>query len=220
MLRRTRLGNLSAFCIQYDALKFSAHFYDLGYIHEAVRIANAIFILLGPKSKNHTPIVDRIWPGQLVLSSRGRLAAIECVPIQARGCWIVSAIPGGRILLAGADRIDIPTWWSIEVLTSHGGPLTRLDLVKAVRDRDGGAHVDETITDPEFKSVLLHGGGFKYRPSAEAPEQPVENMIEAVLRQMALEVLDSLRPHRMEAGAELNDAAQTGQLQYFIEEQI
>lgn len=59
-ITRTRLGLQRALLVQYTGLKFSAALYDAGHRTEATRIANALFILLGPRSRNHLSILDQL----------------------------------------------------------------------------------------------------------------------------------------------------------------
>ena len=60
MLKRTRYGLLRAFLQQHGALRLSASGFDFGHLAEAARLANSIFILLGPQSRTHRSIVDAL----------------------------------------------------------------------------------------------------------------------------------------------------------------
>ncbi|MGM5025714.1 hypothetical protein AB8B02_05770 [Tardiphaga sp. 862_B3_N4_1] len=225
MLRRTRFGFLRAFVQQYGALKMSASGYDFGHIAEAARMANAVFILLGPRSRSHTSIIDALgWtPSMMTSRPSGSLLCIQCIPIEQVGerpaSWFIQALPAGRdAVVAAAEQFDVSQWWNEVILTKEEGSLSRLDLVRIVRDRDGGAHLDNSITSKAYKSVLLTGAGFNYAPAADQPTQPVENSIEAIIRQIGFEVVHSLQTKYFAANIELQQIAATGDVAIFKED--
>jgi hypothetical protein len=71
VLKRTRLGLQYSLLVQHDALCLSSAMYDAGHRSEAVRIANAIFVLLGPDMRNHKSILSQLGAldGQLTIPS-------------------------------------------------------------------------------------------------------------------------------------------------------
>jgi hypothetical protein len=95
---------------------------------------------------------------------------------------------------------------------------SRLDIIKITRDRDGGAHLDETISSPAYKSALLKGTGFNYQPTQGAPPQPVQNSLEAIIRQIANEVLKSLQGKVLAAQLEIQQLTAGGSSALFSEE--
>jgi hypothetical protein len=226
VLRRTRFGLLLAFLRQHGALRLSASSFDFGHQAEAPRIATAIYILLGPRSRNHTSIVDALnWT--LVMPTTtpsGNLMKIECVPVEAVGdrpaSWFIHALPAGReaAVYKNDDPLSVPDWWSEVVLRKTEGDLSRLDIIRIMRDREGGAHLDETISSPAYKAVLLRGAGFNFQPSQDTPPQPVENSLEAIIRQIANEVLMSLQSKVLSAQWEMQQLAATGAPALFTEE--
>ncbi|MFZ0459608.1 MAG: hypothetical protein WAM17_14420 [Rhodoplanes sp.] len=232
MLKRTNLGFYHAFAVQYDGLRISASFYDIGHRNESVRMANAMFVLLGPQTKNHTSIVEHLRqtyePWVYSTASKGNhgsaLIAVECVPYTAteanQSGWIIGAVPFGMESIRGARRLSPDEWWSEGVLRGAGESehLTRLQIVRIMRDQDGGAHLDDHVKDQNYLRVHLQGVGFRYTPSNEAQESlPVEGVIEATIRQMATEVLESFRSLRITAQVTLANAAKNGplNLQFF-----
>lgn len=224
MIKRTKLGYLWALQVQYGGLLVSASMFDVGHTGESARMANAMYILLGPTTKNHVSIVSQLAfkePLQITSTARSAiadangsspLAAVELVPyVRADGSsggWIINAVANGSELLSLGARTSSDLWWSQKVLTSPVGQLSRLDVVRIVRDRDGGAHLDSSIAHPAYEAVLLRGVGYKYKHSAEGPERHVEGMIEATIRQMAAEVLHSLQSLNLTAKHELSSAVQ------------
>ncbi|MBI5260251.1 MAG: hypothetical protein HY852_00350 [Bradyrhizobium sp.] len=209
---------------QHGALRMSASNYDFGHLAEAARIANAIFILLGPPSRTHLSIVDALnWNvGMPSTRPNGSLLCVECVPVEAVGArpasWFIYALPAGREAVAYPQTpLSLADWWGEKILTRPEGDLTRLEMVRIIRDRDGGAHLDLTITSPAYKAVLLHGAGFNYRPSADQPEQPVEHSVEAITRQIGEEVIQALKGKVLAAQLELQHLAAAGSTKLFEE---
>lgn len=221
MLRRTRYGLLRAFLQQHGALRMSVSGFDFGHLAETARIANAIFILLGPPSRAHRSIVDALGWQVLMPSTRpmGSLLVVECVPVEAVGdqpaSWFIHALPAGREALRSEPRLSTVEWWTEAIVTRPEGPLNRLDMIRILRDRDGGAHLDLTITSAAYKAVLLHGAGFNFQPSATEPAQPVEHSIEAIVRQIAEEVLQGLQGKVLAAQLEMRQLAAAGATELF-----
>jgi hypothetical protein len=206
----------------------SSSSYDVGHRGEAVRIANAIFVLLGPSSKNHKSIVDQLGQAdklQIVSTADSRgphgsaLIAIQAVPYVAeeagKSGWIIGAVPFGHESLHSGRRISLDEWWGEGVLRGSGevDTLTRLQVVRVMRNQDGGAHLDDHIKDRTYLAVHLRGVGFQYKPSAESDEVvPVEGALEATIRQMAYEVLETLHSLFIAAKVTLSHAATRGPL--------
>jgi hypothetical protein len=226
MLRRTRLGLLHAFLRQHGALRLSVSSFDFGHISEAARIANAIFILLGPRSRTHTPVLDALnWDIEMPTTvPSGNLMCVECIPVEAVGdrpaSWFIHALPAGReaAVFKKDVGLSVAAWWDETVLSGPNGDLSRLDIIKITRDRDGGAHLDETISSPAYKSVLLKGTGFNYQPTQDAPPQPVQNSLEAIIRQIANEVLMSFQSKALAAQLEIQQLTAGGTSALFSEE--
>lgn len=232
MLKRTRLGLQYSLLVQYDALCLSSAMYDAGHRNEAVRIANAIFVLLGPDMRNHKPILSQLdLDGQLTIpstaDSRGphgnALIAVEATPYSTggeQGGWIIESVPFGHEPLSTGRRLPVLDWWNEGVLSGIGATttLTRLQVVRIMRDQDGGAHLDDHIKDETYLAVYVKGTGFLYKPDANSEVSlPVEGALEATVRQMAHEVLNPMRGLAHSARHALREAAKMGPLypQYF-----
>jgi hypothetical protein len=225
MLKRTRFGLLRAFMQQYGALRLSASNYDFGHLAETARIANAILILLGPRSRSHLSIVEALdW--ELVMPStrpNGSLLQVECIPVEAVGdksaSWFIRAMPAGREAAISDPQapLSLADWWNEIVVNRAEGSLSRLEMIRVIRDRDGGAHLDLTITSPAYKAVLLHGAGFNYQPSASEPARPVEHSIEAIIRQIGNEVIRGLEAKSLAAQLESQQLAAAGSTGLFEE---
>jgi len=226
VLKRTKIGLSYALCVQFDALRLSAAMYDVGHHGEAIRIANAIFVLLGFGMKGHKSIISQLGQEESLqlastADSRGphgsALIAAKFVPYAneetgQRG-WITTAVPHGHEALDAARRLPISEWWNEGVLAGVGaiGMLTRLQVVRVMRDQDGGAHLDDHVKDETYLAVHLNGVGFQYKPTAESEEtKPVEGALEATIRQLAYEVLSSLQSNFLSAQITLGEASKKG----------
>jgi hypothetical protein len=227
MLKRTKLGILHAVSVQYDGLRLSASAFDAGHRGESVRMANALFVMLGPKMRNHTSIVEQLdrhldLKIASTADSRGphgsALIATVATPYVTNGLgdgWIIAAEPFGHEALRGGRTLPINEWWEEGVLGGAGSPkiLTRLQVVRVMRDQDGGAHLDDHIRDATYLAVHLRGVGMMYRPAADSEKTlPVEGALEATIRQIAEEALESLRSLFITAQITLRHAAKNGPL--------
>jgi len=235
MLKRTKLGLLHALLVQFDGLRLSAAMYDVGHRGEAVRMANAIFVLAGPEMRNHKSILSQLGQEATLqipstADSRGphgsALIAVNVTPYMneetGTGGWIIASEPYGHEALNNGRRIALLDWWSEGVLGGSGvaDPLTRLQVVRVMRDQDGGAHLDDHIKDELYLAVHLKGVGFQFKPSADAKDtQPVDGALEATVRQMAYEVLEGLQCNALSARMTLAESSKKGPLntQFFEE---
>src|SRR5260370_1738634 len=150
MLRRTRLGLHYSLLVQYDALCLSSAMYDAGHRNEAVRIANAIFVLLGPDMRTHKSILSQLGglDGELTVpstaDSRGphgtALIAVEATPYstgdEQGGGYIIESIPSGHEPLNAGRRLPVPDSWNEGVLSGirATATLTSLQICRLTRD--------------------------------------------------------------------------------------
>lgn len=96
-------------------------------------------------------------------------------------------------------------WWNEAIYLSKAGvPLTREDIVRAIRDQDGGGHFDATITNEAYAELRLFDAAKameEVQPGAfdslEPPQRAIimkgaVNAHRAAVRQIAWEFLHSL----------------------------
>ncbi len=84
-------------------------------------------------------------------------------------------------------------WWTrLVIRDAEGNRFSRENLVLAVADQDGGAHVDSEIDENYAKLSRLHSLGFTFSKGGAEPKQWTENPVPVALRQIAAEVLWSL----------------------------
>ena len=125
-------------------------------------------------------------------------------------------IPFGQEPLASGRRLSLTDWWDEGVLRGSGSgetTLSRLQVVRVMRDQDGGAHFDDHLQDEVYLSVYFKGVGFFYKPSADSEEScPVEGALQATVTQMVHELMDILPGKTIAASMALAQASQKGPL--------
>lgn len=190
--------------IQYQALQISTKAFDDGFRGEATRLANAIFILLGIGMRNHTSILEHLkknfdfkLPSSVRDANSGSPLIFFRLKNIAKDNWTITLFPIGTF--STKPPIPLSEWWSEIVLRDDkGNALTRLSLIRSVRDQDGGSHVDDEITDPNYKmAVEGNFGGFHYQ-GPDGSTQAVPFSLECTVRQIANEVLSALHPFAVE----------------------
>jgi hypothetical protein len=183
---------------QISFLRASADAYDSGFEGEAKRIAVAIRVLmhdtrqstsllsqLGLKSGHFLdtslPISpDNMTPHSgLIVTAMGSGGAKYCAPLD--------------------DGIDQPTlrdfdqWWNTPVFVdSQKRDVSRKELVLAVANQDGGAHVDPAL-DRKYAD-LSRGNSLGWNFTDGSREEAMGGPEKAALRQICHEVLKTLLP--------------------------
>jgi hypothetical protein len=187
---------------QVGHLSRSAEAYDDGHEDEAARLAVSMRVLLH----------DGAGPGSL-LRQLGLLADLRFVDTSlsqralrpdhpGRDAGLASMEVafgrGGRYvpLLAdvAADRKRPPVpfgmWWTKTIYRSAG--LSRRDLVLALADTDGGAHVDPRLAANYAGLTRQNTLGWSYQDSNGRSIEFEGNAAKASIRQMTWEVLETL----------------------------
>lgn len=97
----------------------------------------------------------------------------------------------------GEGRINPPAafdqWWGKPFLKDTSGrPITRRSVVLDVANKDGGAHVAKAI--PEAFRLLASGASLPVQVSSEdGTSSGIPGVVMATMRQIAFELLDTLR---------------------------
>lgn len=181
-------------------LRASADAYDTGFEGEAKRIAVSIRVLVYDTSRSKSLL------GQLGEKSRDFIdSAFPLVPDNKNthsGLVVTSMVPG-----AGAKYVpflddpphgqfkttDFETWWNAPVFVDPDGrKLTRRDLVLAVANQDGGAHVDAALNSIYADLSRNNSLGWMYSDGGRT--EAMGGPERAALRQIGHEVLKTLVP--------------------------
>lgn len=180
-----------------QALELSAHAFDEGYEGEAMRLAVAIRVLV------HDTQNSKSLLGQL--GQKGMLFYDTIVPrhpgtiITYNGITAMNLTPDGATYVAPLDLLppDIPPryvsfdeWWNRVIFVDQGGHETaRKDLILAVANKDGGAHI-APVLDEKYAD-LSRRNSLAWQYSGPRGDLPLEGPEKAAVRQIAHEVLKS-----------------------------
>lgn len=106
--------------------------------------------------------------------------------------WIQFFADYGRPWRLAQAWLPFDAWWSESVvrMLDHGC-LSRMDLVLAVANKDGGSHVDPRIAD-EY-AALSRGNALGWTVGiSDVDERPLGNPVPGAIRQITHEVMKSL----------------------------
>lgn len=182
---------------QLEFLRRSADAYDQGFDGEAKRLAIAIRILIHDTSNSHSLL------GQLGmrcgdfhslclphdpsnLTPHGGLVFIGLADKDAECMAMLDDVPVKRLL-------PFDEWWNEVVFVDDTKEkLTRKQLVLAVANQDGGAHVDPGLDETYARLSRQNSMGWMH----VGPEgnRPIPRPERAAMRQIAHEVLKTLLP--------------------------
>jgi len=138
--------------------------------------------ILGFPCLSHTTCSIVLAPSPASRPS-GTMAGGPCVPLPQRG--------RGRLIFRGLRPLKLPL--NIRVFAPLKLPLLcRRDLILAVANKDGGAHVDPVL-DEKYAN-LSRGNSLAWRYRGPRGDIPLEGPEKAAVRQIAHEVLKTLNP--------------------------
>lgn len=183
-----------------QALTLSAYAFDKGFTGEAKRLAAAIRVLA------HDTDNSKSLLGQL---GRKNIQFYDtCIPrdpktvITYTGNIAINQTSSGAKYIAPLDYLppDCPPkyvsfedWWNGDIFVDkEGNNTTRRDLILALANKDGGAHVDPELDAKYANLSRLNSLGWCY--SSSKGDAPLKEPERAALRQIAHEVLKSLDP--------------------------
>ena len=189
---------------QLQFLASSGRAFDQGDLPESKRIALVIRVLVHDTDMSHSLLAQ--------LGIKDSLAWADSAPVIDNDPNIVGRSPGLTSMGLGTDGIvfsarymdsierskttryvDFSDWWERPViLDSNDAEFNRKELVLALANKDGGAHLDRLN---EKTHALVHGNsaGFVSIDMAGGPSQPIPTPIYASVRTVAEELLLTLR---------------------------
>jgi hypothetical protein len=199
---RTQSELWRAFEMQRQAINSSALAFDAGQVGEAVRLANSLFILSGRGMRRHTSILDQMGiQNELRYSTTVSKDNKSASPMynalvlwnQTYGFTVELMHLGFGALMTGRSLV-FQEWWD-EVVLSDGQSrsLTRGQIIRGMRDQDGGAHYDEQLTDQNYIAATRGElTGFTYTDHT-GQTFPVPFGLEMCMRQIAEEFRLTIR---------------------------
>ena len=192
---RTRDELWYAYEVQKQAIRTSSLAFDGGARGEAVRLANTLFILAGPRMRSHTPILEQLGVlGRLRVQTTIGAGNESGTPLLAAlliwggGVNLVRLVPLGLGGLMTGRALAVEEWWDEIVLSNESGTtLTRLQIVRSMRDQDGGVHFDSALKNPAYHAASRGelSGFYVRQPTGDKIAVP--DALEVTVRQMAEE---------------------------------
>ncbi len=204
MPRRSKDELIESFKEQLNFVKKSSAAYDEGDKSEAKRLATHIDILLHDRGKTLSLLTQLGFLSNTKFFSPAHPYSQGNVLSEARLCMKMLNADGVAYMpilddaFLGWKQLDFSDWWEEPILILRGSDfqsqneigITRKKLIVMMRDKDGGAHIDNLI--PKYYSDLGSGKsmGWQYTiGNQEAKFIPYPHF--ASVRHIAHEVLKS-----------------------------
>jgi hypothetical protein len=187
---------------QLAALTSSAQGYDAGKLWEAKRLAAVVDVLVHDRGRRTVSILT-----QMEVRDGTRFLA-SAPPINPRN--MLSGTPmvmqhlttQGMTYLPLLDKgppfpprwLPFSKWWEETILKdTNGRSLSRKNLTCSLRDQDGGAHLDGSLTDEAYISISRqNGAGWEFVAPGREPQPVAPGPHLATMRQIAWELEESL----------------------------
>lgn len=143
---------------QVKFLRSSNKAYDNGELHEAKRLSSCVYILLYDGKGKAKSLLGQLGlrDGLKLLSTAQACAPGYGIPL----CSLHIATFAGASFSPLLDRADssrevrFDEWWNEVVFIAPGLPQrSRAEVVKTMRDKDGGAHGDASQTDEAYHAL-------------------------------------------------------------------
>ncbi len=183
-----------------QALELSSHAFDEGFEGEAKRLAAAVRVLvydtgsskslLGQLGQKSIQFYETSIPcdPRTIMTYSG-LTAMEKTPEAAKYVAVLDMLPPD----CPPRWVSFDEWWNRVIFVGRKGSETsRKDLILAVANKDGGAHVDPVLD--EKYADLSRRNSLAWRFSSPRGDVPLEGPEKTAVRQITHEVLKSLNP--------------------------
>lgn len=181
---------------QLGFLDRSCQSYDASFADEAVRIATVIRVLVHQTGAS-TSLLKHLNATTINLLSTTFEPSPQTGYFVGMGMMRVGDEKSEYFpqLVEGPmnEFIPVSKWWNQVVMVLDAKhKITRKHIVLAAANKDGGAHVDEKLTD-EYVALSAAGavGTFVYETQGNREEAPIESAHLVSLRQMGYELLHS-----------------------------
>ena len=180
---------------QIKLLQSSSRAFDSGNVEEAINLSARVITLVDDRGGTFKSVLSHLGTKHCVpaiSTSRGlRLnnLAGENVLIEFTSMEHgYVPILGRRLGAASAPLMSIDDWWNEDVILAwHNDCLSRCDLVRSLRDQDGGGHVDAALREGVYRRIVEDG-----ETVIRAGDVIYPNVNFASMRQIAWELEASL----------------------------
>jgi hypothetical protein len=187
---------------QIGFLETSAKAFDDGATAEAKRLAVTIRVLvrntrhskslIGQLNLDHLPFLSSVKPFDI----RTTIATLGLVSVKIDPETITYVPKFAGFEDAGVSalrQLNFSEWWTEPVFSGRTGAPTRRSIILSAADQDGGAHVDPSINSA-YDELVRSGLGIAINREGEIPKL-LGDPTKAAIRQIAFEVLHTLRPY-------------------------
>lgn len=179
-------------------LQRSADAYDSGFEDEAKRLAVSIRVLVH-NTKSSQSLLTQLQRTSTMFYDTcpafdpRNLATFQGLVALNLGTTKKYVAMLDRLPMKKIPKTDFMFWWNKVVFVDKDrNQLTRRDLVLSVADQDGGAHVDPALNETYASLSRLNSLGWMI--SEAGTQRPMPGPEHAAVRQIAHEVLKSLKP--------------------------
>lgn len=185
---------------QIQFLLRSSQSYDEGFTSEAKRLAVIIRVLLHDTQKS-TSLLTLLQEKDISLYDTsvdydpGNLVpTLGLIMIQVgKDIGYIPPLDNGSPRRYAKGKIPFDDWWNkIVIVDNKGNKLTRKDLILAVSNKDGGAHIDPKLDKAYADLTRFNSLGWEFIVDGVKKESSTGPEI-ASIRQISHEVLKSLK---------------------------
>lgn len=194
--KRSREELLQELSDQRAALRASCDGFDAGHEWEACRLATVVYTLLNDGRSKTVSILSQLglrssisFHSYATPNTPGNLMTWVplCITlISAGNLRYIPKLNNGPFGLV--NQLKFSDWWKEAVFeNTKGNQLSRMNLVFALRSKDGGSHYDNEIPESPYLELKQAGGGW-----SGAPGSVTNNAHLASMRHIAYELEESL----------------------------
>lgn len=200
MRKKLTLNELKkALEIQLEFIKNSCELFDQGCHHEALRIAVAINLILidtdKQKSILHKILNEKMHAIKMHSTNISNMNDVHFFILLANGVGddVAPFLNENDKSCTNPGMMIIDEWLNQKVISlvkedRTRYPITRKEIIRTARDKDGGAHIDDTINN---ESYLLLKEGIPILKDEQGRIITTGKLHLASMRQLGYEVLNS-----------------------------
>jgi hypothetical protein len=181
---------------QLGFLERSADSYDSGFDGEAKRLAVTLRVLLHDTARSRSLLAQLNMKGMDFVDTAGEPSPGNLVPEHNLIAIETGSGPPRYVpLLDGpyTGLVPFERWWNAQVfIDQEKRCLSRRDLVLTAANKDGGAHVDSTLSATYAALSRQNSLGYHTHPTHDG--KALQNPERAAIRQIAHEIIKTLRP--------------------------
>jgi hypothetical protein len=202
--QRTRDELIAELHNQMAALRASCAGYDAGNLWEGPRLATVVYTLVNDGRGRSVSILTQMglrnkinYRSHAVPNTPGNLMSWAPLVAIVVGNGIAQYVP---TLNDGApwkiSELHFREWWEQPVFENAAGQqLSRMNLVFALRSKDGGSHFDAELPISSYLAMKNDGLGFGVSFGDSQAPKTIPNAHLATMRHIAFELDQSITPH-------------------------